>query len=212
MEFFRGTLRLKGVSGAQLPLSQILAAAGGEPLEEKYLMLPHMLKQRKYSRATHSAVFCEVRVDEELGTVRVTRVVSAIAAGRIISAKTARSQIYGGVVWGISQALHEEAHSDNSLGRFMNHSFAEYHIPVQADIHDIDVIFVDEDDRIVSRLGAKGVGEIGQVGVAAAISNAIFHATGKRVRSTPMTPDKVMQLDDPAQQSDYPFSAPNPNA
>lgn len=195
VEFFRSTLRLKGVAGAQLPLLQILAAAGGEPLEEKYLMLPHMLKQRKYSRATHSAVFCEVRVDEELGTVRVTRVVSAIAAGRIISAKTARSQIYGGVVWGISQALHEEAHSDSSLGRFMNHSFAEYHIPVQADIHDIDVIFVDEDDRIVSRLGAKGVGEIGQVGVAAAISNAIFHATGKRVRSTPMTPDKVMQLE-----------------
>lgn len=212
VEFVRGTLRLKGVSGAQLPLAQILAAAGGEPLEEKYLMLPHMLKQRKYSRATHSAVFCEVRVDEELGTVRVTRVVSAIAAGRIISAKTARSQIHGGVVWGISQALHEEAHSDNSLGRFMNHSFAEYHIPVQADIHDIDVIFVDEDDRIVSRLGAKGVGEIGQVGVAAAISNAIFHATGKRVRSTPMTPDKVMQLDDPSRQSDYPFSEPNPNA
>lgn len=209
VEFHRGTVRLKGVAGAQLPLSAILAATGGEPLEEKYLMLPHMLKQRKCSRATHSAVFCEVRLDEALGTVRVTRVVSAIAAGRIINAKTARSQIYGGVVWGISQALHEEAHSDNALGRFMNHNYAEYHIPVQADVHDIDVIFVDEDDRIVSRLGAKGVGEIGQVGVAAAISNAIFHATGKRVRSTPMTPDKVMQLPNASLQTDSAYSPPH---
>ena len=208
VEFVRGAVRLKGVAGAHVPLATVLASMSA-PLEEKYLMLPHMLKQRKYSRATHSAVFCEVRVDEELGTVRVTRVVSAIAAGRIISAKTARSQIYGGVVWGISQALHEEAHSDNTLGRFMNHSFAEYHIPVQADIHDIDVIFVDEDDRIVSRLGAKGVGEIGQIGVAAAICNAVFHATGKRIRSTPMTPDKVMQLSDASQQTDAPYSPPH---
>ncbi len=193
VEFLRGTMRLKGVAGAQMPLVQILATTEGQPIEETYLMLPHVFQQRKFARATHSAVFCEVRVDEALGTVRVTRVVSAIAAGRIISAKTARSQIYGGVVWGISQALHEEAHSDHTLGRFMNHSFAEYHIPVQADIHDIDVIFVDEDDRVVSRLGAKGVGEIGLVGVSAAICNAIYHATGQRVRSTPMTPDKVMR-------------------
>lgn len=209
VEFSEGAMRLKGVGGTQTPLTLILASTGGQPLEEKYLMLPHVLKQRKYSRATHAAVFCEVRVDEELGTVRVTRVVSAIAAGKIISAKTARSQIYGGVVWGISQALHEEAHSDSSLGRFMNHNFSEYHIPVQSDINEIDVIFVDEEDRIVSRLGAKGVGEIGQVGVSAAICNAIFHATGKRVRSTPMTPDKVMQLDSALQQSDHPFSPAN---
>ena len=110
-----------------------------------------------------------------------------------MSAKTARSQVTGAVVWGISQALHEETHSDHRLGRFMNHSFAEYHVAVNADIHDIDVIFVQEDDRVVSELGAKGVGEIGIVGVAAAVSNAIFHATGKRIRSTPMTPEKVMR-------------------
>ena len=124
--------------------------------------------------------------------MRVTRVVIAVAAGRILNATTATSQVSGGVVWGISQALHEETHSDHRLGRFMNHNIAEYHVPVNADIHDIDVIFVDEDDRIVSRLGAKGVGEIGIVGVAAAVCNAIYHATGRRVRSTPMTPDKVM--------------------
>ena len=159
-------------------------------------MTPQMLKQRKYARAVHSAVFCEVRVNEKLGMVRVTRVVSAIAAGRIISAKTARSQISGAVVWGISQALHEETHTDERYGRFMNHNYAEYHVAVNADIHDIDVIFVEEDDRIVTKqLGAKGVGEIGIVGVAAAVSNAIFHATGKRLRTTPMTPDKLLMGD-----------------
>ena len=176
-----------------IALVDLMHAAGLTALEEKHLMLPNVLKQRKFTRATHSAVFAEVKVDEDLGTVRVTRVVSAIAAGRIISAKTARSQISGGIVWGISQALHEHTLADPLLGRFMNHSLAEYHVPVNADIHDIDVIFVDEEDRVVSRLGAKGVGEIGLVGVAAAICNAVYHATGRRIRSLPMTPDKIMR-------------------
>jgi xanthine dehydrogenase YagR molybdenum-binding subunit len=192
VEFVEGTIRLKSIPEAAVRLVDVLVAAGEERVEEKHLMLPNILKQKKYVRATHSAVFCEVRVDEAFGTVRVTRVVSAIAAGRIINAKTARSQVTGAVVWGISQALHEETHSDHRLGRFMNHNLSEYHVAVNADIHDIDVIFAEEDDRVVSRLGAKGVGEIGIVGVSAAISNAIFHATGQRVRSTPMTPDKVM--------------------
>ncbi|NHZ89972.1 molybdopterin-dependent oxidoreductase [Massilia sp. CCM 8733] len=191
-EFAGGGLRLRAQPAQAVSLQAILAFDGAERMEEKYMMLPNMLKQQKYLRATHSAVFVEVRVDEAFGTVRVTRVVSAIAAGRIINAKAARSQIVGGVVWGIGQALHEETQSDDRLGRFMNHNLGEYHVPVNADIHDIDVLFVEEDDRIVSRLGAKGVGEIGQVGVAAAVCNAIYHATGRRVRSTPMTPDKVM--------------------
>jgi xanthine dehydrogenase YagR molybdenum-binding subunit len=192
VEFAEGTLRRRGDPATAVSLTGILADAGKERIEDKYLMLPHALKQKKYIRAVHSAVFCEVRVDEELGTVRVTRVVSAVAAGRIISAKTARSQVVGGVVWGISQALHEETHADHRLGRFMNHNYAEYHVAANADIHDIEVIFVEEDDRIVSRLGAKGVGEIGIVGVAAAVSNAVYHAVGRRIRSTPITPDKVM--------------------
>lgn len=192
VEFVDGVIRLRNIPGTSVSLTQVLAGIE-EPLEEKYLMLPNMLKQMKYQRATHSAVFVEVRVDPEFGTVRVTRVVSAVAAGRIINAKTARSQIIGGVVWGIGQALHEETHCDHRLGRFMNHNLSEYHVSVNADIHDIDVIFVKEDDRIVSRIGAKGVGEIGQVGVAAAVCNAIYHATGQRVRSTPMTPEKVMR-------------------
>ena len=91
-------------------------------------------------RCTHSAVFCEVKVDEDFGTVRVTRVVSAVAAGRIINPQTARSQIIGGVVWGISQALHEETHADHALGRFMNHNLSEYHVAVNADIETSTVI------------------------------------------------------------------------
>ena len=192
VEFAEGSVRLVANPAVALPLVQLMEHFGKATLETKELLVPNLLQQKKYVRAAHSAVFCEVRVDEELGTVRVTRVVSAIAAGRILSAKTARSQITGGVVWGIGQALHEETHNDPHLGRFMNHSLAEYHVPANADIHDIDVIFVEEDDRIVSRMGAKGIGEIGIIGVAAAICNAIHHATGRRLRSLPMTPDKVM--------------------
>ena len=178
--------------GASARYEEVQRAANDGDIDVKYLLLPNVLKQRKYVRAVHSAVFCEVRVDEALGTVRVVRVVTAVAAGRIINPVTARSQVIGGIVWGIGQGLHEETQSDHTLGRFMNHNLAEYHVASNADVGEVDVIFVPEDDRVVSRLGAKGVGEIGIVGVAAAISNAIYHATGRRLRSTPMTPDKVM--------------------
>jgi xanthine dehydrogenase YagR molybdenum-binding subunit len=139
----------------------------------------------------HSAVFVEVKVDEELGVIRVTRVVSAVAAGRILNPKTAGSQILGGVVWGIGMALHEETLLDHTFGRVMNANIAEYHVPVNADIHDIKVIFVDEPDDSINRLGIKGLGEIGIVGVAAAVANAVYHATGKRVRDLPITLDKL---------------------
>ncbi len=142
---------------------------------------------------THSAVFAEVKVDEELGVIRVTRVVSAVAAGRILNTKTATSQIMGGVVWGIGMALHEETLLDHTSGRIMNANIAEYHVPVNADVHDIDVIFVDEPDDIVNPFGIKGLGEIGIVGVAAAIANAIYHATGKRMRDLPITLDKLQR-------------------
>ncbi|HUC48105.1 MAG TPA: xanthine dehydrogenase family protein molybdopterin-binding subunit [Xanthobacteraceae bacterium] len=139
---------------------------------------------------THSAIFAEVKVDEELGVVRVARVVSAVAAGRILNTKTAHSQIMGGVVWGIGMALHEETLIDHKFGRIMNANIAEYHVPVNADVHDIKIIFVDEADDS-NPLGIKGVGEIGIVGVAAAIANAVYHATGKRVRDLPITLDKL---------------------
>ena len=147
---------------------------------------------KSYACNTHSAIFAEVKVDEELGVIRVTRVVSAVAAGRILNTKTAHSQIMGAVVWGIGMALHEEALVDHAFGRVMNANIAEYHVPVNADIHDIQVIFVDEPDDIINPLGIKGVGEIGIVGVAAAIANAVYHATGKRVRDLPITLDKLL--------------------
>ena len=144
-----------------------------------------------YAHNTHSAIFAEVKVDEQLDVIRVTRIVSAVAAGRILNLKTARSQIMGGVVWGIGMALHEETLIDHKFGRIMNANIAEYHVPVNADVRDIQVIFVDEPDDIVNPLGIKGLGEIGIVGVAAAIANAIYHATGKRVRDLPITLDKL---------------------
>ena len=144
-----------------------------------------------YAHNTHSAIFAEVKVDEQLGVIRVTRVVNAVAAGRILNLKTAHSQIMGGVVWGIGMALHEETLYDHHFGRVMNANIAEYHVPVNADVHDIKVIFVDEPDDIINPLGIKGLGEIGIVGVAAAIANAIYHATGKRVRDLPITLDKL---------------------
>jgi xanthine dehydrogenase YagR molybdenum-binding subunit len=146
-----------------------------------------------HAHNTHSAIFAEVKVDEQLGVSRVTRVVSAVAAGRILNTKTARSQIIGGVVWGIGMALHEETLIDHKFGRIMNANIAEYHVPVNADVHDIKVIFVDESDDIVNPLGIKGLGEIGIVGVPAAIVNAIYHATGKRVHGLPITLDKLLQ-------------------
>src|SRR5262245_19846212 len=145
----------------------------------------------KYSNNTHQAVFAEVMVDEQLGVIRVPRIVNAVAAGRIINTKTAHSQIMGAAVWGIGMALHEETLIDHTFGRIMNADIAGYHVPVNADVHDIQVIFVDEPDDIINPLGIKGLGEIGIVGVAAAIANAVYHATGKRVRDLPITLDKL---------------------
>ena len=145
-----------------------------------------------HAHNTHSAIFAEVKVDEQLGVIRVARIVSAVAAGRILNTKTAASQIMGGVVWGIGMALHEETLLDHTFGRIMNANIAEYHVPVNADVHEIEVIFVDEPDDIVNPLGIKGLGEIGIVGVAAAVANAIYHATGKRVRDLPITVDKLL--------------------
>lgn len=145
----------------------------------------------KYAHWTHSAVFAEVKVDKDLGSIHVSRVVSAVAAGRILNPKTARSQVMGAVVGGIGMALEEEGVMDQKFGRIMTHNLADYHVPVHADVHHIDVIFVEENDKF-NPLGAKGLGEIGIVGVAPAIANAVYHATGVRVRELPITLDKVL--------------------
>lgn len=183
---------LRDAPATRLSYAQLIDGSGRDHVEATFLLLPDMLKQRRYTMATHGAVFVEVRVDEALGMARVSRAVSAVACGRIVNPLTAASQIKGGVVWGISQALHEETLCDHAFGRFMNHSYANYHVPVNLDVPPIDVLFAAEDDRIVSRIGAKGAGEIGIVGVSAAISNAIFHATGRRLRDTPVTVEALL--------------------
>ncbi|MCJ2063074.1 xanthine dehydrogenase family protein molybdopterin-binding subunit [Methylobacterium sp. J-088] len=189
--FADGRIAVAGDPGRSVALVEVLQAAGVDKVEAVEEAGPDKDFNQAYEAYTHSAIFAEVKVDEELGQVRVTRIVSAIAAGKILNPKTARSQILGGVVMGIGSALEEESMLDHRVGRFMNHNLGEYHVPVNADIYDIDVIFVDEEDK-ANPLGVKGLGEIGIVGTAAAITNAVFHATGKRVRHLPITVDKLL--------------------
>ena len=139
-----------------------------------------------------SAVFAEVRVDRELGLVRLNRVVGAYDAGRIINPKTACSQAIGGIIWGAGQALLEQSETDPASGQFINRNYSGYLVPTNADIPEPDVLFVGGFDEEASPLGAKGLGELTAVSVAPAIANAVFHATGKRVRDLPITIEKVL--------------------
>ncbi|HEX5829832.1 MAG TPA: molybdopterin cofactor-binding domain-containing protein [Gemmatimonadaceae bacterium] len=136
--------------------------------------------------------FAEVAVDADLGLVRVRRMVGAFAPGRVLNAKTARSQLMGGMLWGLGQALLEGTRMDSRLGRWANASLGDYLVPVNADAPDVEVELVDVRDDVVNPLGVKGVGEIGQVGAAAAIANAVFHATGYRVREFPITVEHLL--------------------
>jgi xanthine dehydrogenase YagR molybdenum-binding subunit len=183
-----GKLASRGDAARAVPIADVMRHGRLDHLDKELTTNP--AQDQSQAHNTHSAVFAEVKVDEQLGVVRVTRAVNAVAAGRILNPKTAGSQILGGVVWGIGMALHEETMIDHRFGRIMNANIAEYHVPVHADVHDIKVIFVDEPDSS-NPLGMKGVGEIGIVGVAAAIANAVYHATGKRVRNLPITLDKL---------------------
>jgi xanthine dehydrogenase YagR molybdenum-binding subunit len=139
-----------------------------------------------------SAVFAEVRVDPELGLVRLNRFVGAYDAGRIINPKTARSQAIGGIIWGVGQALFEQSETDPVMGRFLNRNYSGYLVPTNADIPELDILFVGEFDAEASPLGAKGLGELTAVSVAPAIANAVYHATGKRVRDLPITVEKLL--------------------
>jgi xanthine dehydrogenase YagR molybdenum-binding subunit len=148
--------------------------------------------QRQFSSHSFGAHFAEVRVDPDLGHVRVSRWVGAFAAGRILNAKTARNQAIGSIVWGIGQALMEETRIDRYTGRITNATLSEYLVPVNADIPDITTIFVEEQDRRTNPAGVKGLGEVPMVGVAGAIANAVWHATGVRVRDLPITVEKLL--------------------
>jgi xanthine dehydrogenase YagR molybdenum-binding subunit len=149
--------------------------------------------QSEYAMHAHGAVFAEVKVDPDLGQTRVTRLVGAFAAGRIINPRMVQSQYYGGMIWGVSFALHEQAIMDPRSGRVMNANLAEYHVPVNADVPSLEAILVEEHDPHVNALGIKGVGEIGITGTAGAVAEAVWHATGIRVRKFPITLDRLIE-------------------
>jgi xanthine dehydrogenase YagR molybdenum-binding subunit len=163
-------------------------AAGGPESNER----PGAHKSDSYSMYGFGAQFCEVQVDPDFGTVRVARWVGSFALGKQLNVKTLRSQLKGGIVWGIGMALQEESLIDARHGRYVNTNLAEYHVPVNADVPELEVVLIDEEDRLVSAVGAKGAGEIGITGAAAAICNAVYHATGRRIRDLPITLEKVM--------------------
>jgi xanthine dehydrogenase YagR molybdenum-binding subunit len=164
-------------------LSTLVAEADYDPVEEA---------QGPKAIFSFAAVFAEVRVDPELGLVRLSRFVGAYDAGRIINPKTARSQAIGGIIWGVGQALLEQSETDPVLGRFLHRNCSGYLVPTHADIPELETLFVGEFDEEASPLGAKGLGELTAVSVAPAIANAVYHATGKRVRDLPITIEKLL--------------------
>ncbi|WKB53606.1 xanthine dehydrogenase family protein molybdopterin-binding subunit [Eleftheria terrae] len=186
-----GRLQACGAAGRGEPVEALLARHGGRPLEARAQSRSAPADER-HARQAFGAVFAEVRIDRTLGEIRVPRIVGAYAVGRLLNAKTGRSQLMGGIVWGVSMALHEHSLRDPRYGRIANANLAEYHLPVNADVADIEVIVVPEDDVHVNPLGAKGVGEIGITGVAAAVANAVWHATGKRVRELPIRVEHLL--------------------
>ena len=146
----------------------------------------------KYSFFSFGAQFAKVLVDPDLGTVRVTKIAGVMDIGRVLNLKTAENQIMGGMVWGIGMALMEGTAYDENNGRVVTRDLADYHVPVNADMPEFHIEFLDKPDPYISPMGARGIGEIGITGITAAITNAIYHATGKRIRDLPVTPDKLI--------------------
>jgi len=186
-----GWLRERAGRGRRDSLAVLLSRRGGAPVVADGSSRPGE-EDRQFSMNSFGAVFAEVHVDRDLGLVRVPRIVGRFGAGRIINAKTAHSQLLGGIVWGLGMALTEESVLDARYARFVNANLAEYHVIVNADVGEIDCAFVDEVDPHVNSLGAKGLGEVAMTGVTGAVANAIFNATGRRVRDLPITLDKLI--------------------
>ncbi len=149
--------------------------------------------EEQYSTHAFGAQFSQVEVDEALGEVRIAKHTGVFGCGRILNAKTSRSQLIGGITWGIGMALMEQTEYDKRTGRAMSANLVDYHVPVNADVPEIDVLLLEEHDQHVNPLGVKGIGEIGITGVAAAIANAVYHATGKRIRDLPITPERLLE-------------------
>ena len=189
--FADGWLRERAGAGRRDNLAVLLSRRGGAPLVADGSSRPGE-EDKQFSMNSFGAVFAEAHVDRDLGIVRVPRIVARFGAGRIINAKTAHSQLLGGIVWGLGMALTEESVIDPRYARFVNANLAEYHVIVNADVVDIDCAFVDEVDPHVNSLGAKGLGEVAMTGVAGAVANAVFNATGRRVRDLPITLDKLL--------------------
>ncbi len=162
------------------------------PMIEKTIQSQQGAEAKNYSLYSFSIHFVQVKVHQLTGVVKVSKIVSVGDSGKIVSPKTARSQMIGGAVGGIGMALTEEAIYDHRYGRYANNNFADYHVPVHADVPEIEVLFIDKPDPIINPMGAKGMGEIALIGFSAAVANAVFNAMGKRVRSLPITPDKVL--------------------
>ncbi|MCU1290846.1 MAG: aldehyde oxidase [Acidobacteria bacterium] len=191
VEFADGKLQIKNEPARSISVSEIMRRNNLTELTDIHEAKPSP-ERNKYATGAHGAQFVEVKVDPDLGIVRVTRVVEATACGRIMNPKTSHSQEIGGIVWGIGMALTEATEIDHRYGRIMNPNLQHYHVPVNADVLEVETMFVEEDDKIVNPLGIKGMGELGMVGIPAAIANAVFHATGKRVRDLPITPEKLL--------------------
>jgi xanthine dehydrogenase YagR molybdenum-binding subunit len=170
----------------------ILGRAGLAQVEASGKGAADPAAQSNYAMHAHGAVFAEVKVDPDLGQIRVTRMVGAFAAGRVINPRMVRSQIFGGMIWGVSFALHERAVMDRRSGRTLNANLADYHVPVNADVPSMEALMVEEQDPHVNALGIKGVGEIGITGSAGAVANAVWHATGTRVRRFPIWLDELV--------------------
>ena len=183
---------LSAGNGAKKDSLSALVERSGQPEISAQASTQEKEERKKFSLHSFGAQFVELRVDEDTGEVRVARALGAFAAGKILNPKTARSQFLGGMVWGIGFALQEHTVRDPHSGRVVTRDLADYHVPVHADIPALEVLSIAEDDPHVNEIGAKGIGEIGITGMAAAIANAVFNATGKRVRDLPITLDKLI--------------------